>query len=348
MIPEGRNPAYAQLLVDVDLQTRDRVMAELYPWLREHFPDAEPRVRPLALGVPVRYPVILRIQGPDRERLRALAEDAKALLRADPRVRSVRDDWRQRTPQPRIEVDQERARRANLSSAAITEILQAGLSGAPVGTLHERNKHIPVLWRFPLDERTDPARVVPLLQVAQVELAWDDAMIWRRDRERAISVQADLQPGATAHDLIRDLSSAVQRLALPPGYRAEWDGEAVEARKAQANVLGPDVSVHSSSDSAHSAPGLPRAVFRGQVQLSADHCCPQSGGATDTSIVWLSESSRPAVRFPTHRRVAFSRRRATCHDAHRPLPARSLAGPGAGPWRRSRNGTAPRTGTARD
>jgi multidrug efflux pump subunit AcrB len=252
MIPEWRNPAYAQLLVDVDARARDPFMAELYPWLLDHFPDAEPRVRPLALGMPVRYPVILRIQGPDRERLRTLAEDAQELLRADPRVRSVRNDWRQRTPQARIEVHQERARRANLSSAAINETLQSSLAGAPFGMLHERNKHIPVVWRFALEERIDPARLgttgvwpegggppVPLLQVARVDLVWDDVMIWRRNRERAISVQADLHPGATADQVTRDLFSALRRLPLPPGYRAEWDGEAVEATKAQANVLGP-------------------------------------------------------------------------------------------------------------
>jgi multidrug efflux pump subunit AcrB len=151
-----------------------------------------------------------------------------------------------------VEVDQERARRAGVTSGDIARALDTGFSGRAIGVYREGDERIPIVWRFPLAERTDPARVetmpvwpasggaaVPLMQVAEVSLAMDDAVIWRMDRERALSLQMDLVPGATAHRVLQDLKARLAEVDLPAGYRLQWDGEPVEAMEAQAGVLGP-------------------------------------------------------------------------------------------------------------
>ncbi|MCG5535984.1 efflux RND transporter permease subunit [Ectothiorhodospira mobilis] len=253
MLPENPNPAFGQILVNLsDVKALDRVMAESGAFVGGRFPDAEPRIRPMQLGEPVRYPIQLRLIGPDREVLRAQGERLMGRIEGMPGLQHVRLDWRNRTPHLRVEVDQERARRAGVTSRDIARALDTGFSGRAIGVYREGDERIPIVWRFPLAERTDPARVetmpvwpasggaaVPLMQVAEVSLAMDDAVIWRMDRERALSLQMDLVPGATAHRVLQDLKARLAEVDLPAGYRLQWDGEPVEAMEAQAGVLGP-------------------------------------------------------------------------------------------------------------
>jgi len=253
MLPETRNAAFGQILVNLKaVDELDAVMAATRSFMGQRFADAEPRVRPMQLGEPVRYPIEMRIIGPDRDTLRRLAEQGREMLAGDPRLEHVRLDWRNRTPQFQVDVDQERARRANVSSAAISEALVTAFAGQPIGVYLEDDERIPITWRFPLEDRTDPTQVetmviwpeqglrpVPLLQVAQVSVAWDDAAIWRMDRERSLSLQMDLLPGAIAHEVLGDLQQWVQDLDLPPGYRIDWDGDPVTSQEAQRGVLQP-------------------------------------------------------------------------------------------------------------
>ncbi|MBK1674494.1 MFS transporter [Ectothiorhodospira shaposhnikovii] len=253
MLPESPNPAFGQILVNLhEVKDLDAMMARTLGFMREGFPEAEPRVRPMQLGDPVRYPVMLRILGPDRVVLRDLAEEAATRLRVDPRVADVHPNWRDKTPRIQVQVDQERARRANVTSTAVAEALATAFAGQAIGVYLEDDKRIPIVWRFPLEERTDPTRVetmviwpeqgnrpVPLLQVADISVVWEDAVIWRLDRERALTLQMDLVPGATAHEVARDLARAVEDLPLPVGYRLVWDGEAAKSADAQRGVLQP-------------------------------------------------------------------------------------------------------------
>ncbi|MFP4683780.1 MAG: efflux RND transporter permease subunit [Ectothiorhodospira sp.] len=253
MLPENPNPAFGQILVNLsDEGALEGVMADTGAFVRERFPDAEPRVRPMQLGEPVRYPIQLRILGPEREVLRAQGERLMARIQDMPALQHVRLDWRNRTPHVRVDVDQDQARRAGVTSRDIARTLDTGFAGQAIGVYREGDERIPIVWRFPLVERTDPARVetlpvwpasggtaVPLMQVAEVSLAMDDAVIWRMDRERALSLQMDLVPGATAHRVLQDLKARLADVELPAGYRLEWDGEPVEAAQAQAGVLGP-------------------------------------------------------------------------------------------------------------
>ena len=253
MLPEQPNPAFAQLLVELAaVEELDATLIATLDFLQGEFPDAEPRVRPLQLGDPVRYPLMLRITGPDREVLRRLAGEVRQVFRDHAQIVGVRHDWRNRIPQLEIPIDQERARRADISSTTVAEALSTAFAGQAIGIYREDDRRIPIVWRFPLAERRDPTRVetmvvwperggppVPLLQVAQPELVWDDPLIRRRDRERTLTVQADLLAGATAHQVMRELQPATAALELPPGYRLEWDGEAVTAAEARAEVLGP-------------------------------------------------------------------------------------------------------------
>ena len=97
---------------------------------------------------------------------------------------------------------------------------------------------MPIVWRVPANERHDLAQLeqvqvfpplaedsVPLGQVISgVELVWENPRIWRRERQRTITVQADPQ-GMQAYELQALVQPRIEAIPLPPGYSFEWGGE---------------------------------------------------------------------------------------------------------------------------
>lgn len=253
MIPRTPNPAFGQILVNVDTKDEvDPVMTRVREHLDGDYPEAEPRVRPMQLGEPLRFPLQLRITGPKKEQLLNIAGTLQGIMSEHPGVTNLRHNWRQSQPRVTINVDQDRARRAGVTTESINQALNTAFAGQGVGIFREDDKRIPIVWRFPLPERTNPSELetmvawpegggkpVPLTQVADIELNWERPVIWRHNRERAITLQADLAPGATASGVRASLGSELQDLDLPPGYETQWDGEVHQSAEARASVLKP-------------------------------------------------------------------------------------------------------------
>lgn len=253
MIPRTPNPAFGQILVNVEAKEDvDDVMAQVRDHLEDGYPEAEPRVRPMQLGEPVRFPLQLRITGPERDKLLDIAQKRQAIMADQPGVTNLRHNWRQSQPRVTIDVDQDRARRAGVTTSSINKALNTAFAGQGVGIFREDDQRIPIVWRFPLPERTDPSELetmvvwpdkggkpVPLTQVADIELNWERPIIWRHNRERAITLQADLAPGATASSVRASLASRLQDEELPSGYETQWDGEVHQSAEARAGVLKP-------------------------------------------------------------------------------------------------------------
>jgi multidrug efflux pump subunit AcrB len=66
---------------------------------------------------------------------------------------------------------------------------------------------------------------VPVSQVIDgLDLVWEDPIIWRWDRRRAITVQCSPN-GVTAPTLRDAVLEKFNAIELPPGYRLDWDGE---------------------------------------------------------------------------------------------------------------------------
>ena len=80
--------------------------------------------------------------------------------------------------------------------------------------------------------------VVPLTQVADVDLSFEPGVIRRRDRVRTLSLNVQIRPGATATDvnavLVPWLDSV--QASWPSGYGYELGGEAEESGDANASI----------------------------------------------------------------------------------------------------------------
>jgi multidrug efflux pump subunit AcrB len=79
---------------------------------------------------------------------------------------------------------------------------------------------------------------VPLKQVADVELTFEPGIIERRDRERTMTLQVQLQWPITASEVNAELGPwlAETRKSWAPQYKYEMGGEAEESGEANASI----------------------------------------------------------------------------------------------------------------
>ncbi len=247
--PGSGDPGIVNLLINTtDHHTIPRTIDRFQAYARERHPDLDVRLRRIENGVPIPYPVEIRISGVGIDQLQELGAPVRSWLQEHPGVLSVRDDWGLRVRKMKVDVDRERARRAGVTNDDIALSLRAGLSGVELSQLRENEDLIPIVMRSGSAERTDIDRLrtmpihapgggsVPLEQVADLEVAWQPAIIKRRDRNRTLAIQAQLLPGVTAGEVNERLLPWLGEHAgsWPPGYGYEIGGEAETS--GQANV----------------------------------------------------------------------------------------------------------------
>jgi len=241
--PEMPYQSYGQLIVNTrTLKDVDAVMEEIDPWLKENKPYALTRVRKYGVGTFDDWKIEARFSGPaeaDPDILRALAEKGKAILKTSPWAKEVRSDWRQRDRKIVPAYSQERGRWAGVSRDDVARTTKRAYDGLPVGLFREGDDLIPIVLRHQEDERQTAAtsletlqvvpalstKAVPLIQVATgIDVVWEDPIIWRWDRRRAITIQCS--PDGVSADVIRNSVLAdFEAIELPPAYTLEWDGE---------------------------------------------------------------------------------------------------------------------------
>ncbi len=241
--PELPYQAYGQLIVNTrTLEDVDDVMADIGPWLKENKSYALTRVRKYGVGSWNDWIIEARFSGPaeaDPDTLRALAEKGRAILEGSPWTKEVRTNWRQRNRKIIPTYSQERGRWAGVSRDDVARATKRAYDGLPVGLFREGDDLIPIVLRLQEDERQIAAatletvqvvpggstETVPLSQVApDIEIEWEDPIIWRWDRRRAITVQCSPN-GVSASVLRNSILADFETIELPPGYTLEWDGE---------------------------------------------------------------------------------------------------------------------------
>ncbi|OSZ65838.1 efflux RND transporter permease subunit [Hydrogenophaga sp. IBVHS2] len=254
----------SQLIVlPTDLKARERLRKALPSLMATEFPEVRGRVKLLPNGPPVPYPVQFRVEGPDPTVLRGLADQVKLALRDSPNTRGVNDNWNESVKQLRLQIDQDKARALGVTSQSIARASRTLLSGSTVGQYREGDELIDIVLRQPLSERdamtdlanaylpTAQGNVIPLLQIAQPVFAWEPGVLWRENREYAITVQSDVREGLQGATVTAELLPALRRLEA--GWAAEGQG-AYRIRVAGAVE-------ESSKGSASIAAGVPLMLF---------------------------------------------------------------------------------------
>ena len=242
---------FAQFVVTAkSVEDREKLAQALEQPLREQFSGLRTRLTRLENGPPVGFPVQFRVSGDKIAVVREIAEKIAAEIRKEPRAQNVQLDWDE--PAERsvsFEIDQKRAAEMGLSSEQIANFLAMNLSGYNVTQYRERDKLISIDLRAPKSERVDPSRLatlsmpsaagpVPLATLGHVRNDLEYGVIWERDRQPTITVQADVRAGVQGIDVTTALDTklAVLRAQLPVGYRIAVGGPVEESAKGQSSI----------------------------------------------------------------------------------------------------------------
>ena len=234
-----------------DNGARERVMQRIRLAFATDFPDVRGRVMRLNVGPPMDYPVVFRVFGEDPMVLRNIADRVAEVVRANPQTVDVNDDWHERLPSFRLMLDQDKARALGVSTASLSQALQAHYTGIPVGQFREDDKLIDIVWRAQKDlrgtadglpnvtVRTANGRSAPLAQFVKFETVFEDGVRWRRNRFPAISVRADVVDGKLAPDVAAQIIPQLKTIEeqLPPGYFIETGAAKEDAWIAQKSIL---------------------------------------------------------------------------------------------------------------
>ena len=233
------------VIMPPSLAAREKIRHQLPVMLQEEFPEIRARARLLPNGPPVPYPVMFRVIGDNPDTLRAIADQVKTIVRADPAMRGVNDNWSEQVKSLNLAIDQQRARALGVTSSDVATASQTILSGLPIGQYREHNEQIPIMLRQPKDERdnitaltntylpTANGQSIPLAQVARAQLQWEYGVVWRQNRQFAITVQGDvadgIQPATVALRINKQLNAL--RDKLDTGYHIDIAGTVAESQK---------------------------------------------------------------------------------------------------------------------
>jgi multidrug efflux pump subunit AcrB len=250
--PELPNPGFAQFVVMTkDLDARERVRARLVTSADQQFPQAWVRVTRLELGPPVGYPVQFRVVGPDTQVVRKIARDVEKVVASNPKVRDLQLDWNDPVRTLKVALDQDKASALGLTPADVSLATQTVMNGATLSQLREHEDLIDIVARAVPQERlsldtlkdinlyTRQGTVVPLSQVAQVRSELEEPVLWRRNRDMAITVRADVKDGEQGVSVTQEIQPLLKDIEakLPSGYRIDVGGAVEESDKANKALL---------------------------------------------------------------------------------------------------------------
>jgi multidrug efflux pump subunit AcrB len=242
------------IILPPDLKARETLRIKLPALMAQEFPEVRARVKLLPNGPPVPYPVQFRVAGPDPTVLRERADEVKAALRANANMRGVNDNWNEFVKVIRLEVDQSKARALGVTSQSIAQASNTILAGTTVGQYRDGDKLIAIVLRQPADERnaitdirnaylpTASGRAIPLTQIAKPVFAWEPGVMWRENRDYAITVQGDIVEGLQGATVTNELLPGLKKMEAGwktkglAAYRIEVAGAVEESSKGSASI----------------------------------------------------------------------------------------------------------------
>lgn len=241
------------IIVTKSLEDRDALFKDLQDQLNDQYPSALINMQFVQIGPPSKYPVMLRVSGPDASEVKTIANNVKAKMQEDKDLHNIAFDWPDTEPVAQIHIDPDKARMLGINSYAVSLHLQSLLSGTKSGEYYEGNQTIPVTFRLSGNEnhnlaalsslpiQTGNGSYVPLSQIATISMSQEEGIIWHRNMMPTISIHANVGPGVLGNAKTKEIYNklAEYRQDLPTGYTIDLDGSAEKSVTAVQKLLMP-------------------------------------------------------------------------------------------------------------
>jgi multidrug efflux pump len=226
-----------------DLSTQLRRDLNAVPGIRAVIQDLSQQGFTASRGFPIEF----SIRGSNWEQLIALSSEIMGKLRESGIVQDLDSDYRIGMPELRIVPDRARAADIGVSIDEVAINLNALVGGVRVGKYSSGGRRIDVRLKLLAAQRQRPEDIarlkvrtknndlIPLSALVTYDERPALQAITRKDRERAISVFANVAAGHAQDEAIRFVENLGQN--LPVGYRIVLGGASVAFRESMSSLL---------------------------------------------------------------------------------------------------------------
>jgi hydrophobe/amphiphile efflux-1 (HAE1) family protein len=193
------------------------------------------------------FPIEFSIRGPDWNTLEKLSGEVTAKLASSGYAVDVDTDYRIGVPELRITPDRARCADLGVSIEDVALSINTLIGGERVGKYSSGGRRVDVRARLLADQRRRPedisrlrvrsssGELIPLSSLVTYQELPALQAISRRDRERAISVYANVASGHSQEEAIHYVENMTQD--LPPGYRNVLGGSSVAFKVSMNSLL---------------------------------------------------------------------------------------------------------------
>ncbi len=186
--------------------------------------------------------VTYSISGPDLEKIKSFSNAILKRLQENPKVVGNADtSFIDRKPEVHVVVDRERAYRMGIRLETVAGALRTMVGGTDqITRFKEADEMYEVRIRLRPEDRNSDASIAGLLfqssggtfvrldSIASVSLGFGPAQIDRTDRQRSITVSANLAKGAAMGQINEIILAAVKELEFPSDYIGGFTGRSRE------------------------------------------------------------------------------------------------------------------------
>jgi len=221
--------------------TKDDLAREIAERLEATVPEinvgiSQPiQMRTNELVAGVRSDLAAIIYGHDLDRMQAIADEVAEALRKVPGAADVRVEQVAGLRYLHVIPDRQKLARHGLSIEDVNLVTETLAVGHPAGVVYEGERHFDLmvksghgfdgdlddLRKLPLRSMT--GKLVPLGEVARLELVQGPAQVQREGQSRRLIIELNVRD-RDLMSVVTDAQAAVRKLTIPPGFRVEWGG----------------------------------------------------------------------------------------------------------------------------
>lgn len=242
--PEAPSSEYAYAIYNAtDHKIISGMSEQIDNHMTELYPDLDISTKKLKTGPSADRDVEYRISAENTEDLFKKVKIIQEKLYSIPISKNVTNTWKNQIKKLTVNIDQEKLKKAGLTTEEVSNALSTNLEGMVVGTYREPDsplteKSIPIVLRTEEAHNTvfsklDTMKVysastgvfVPLSQVADIELDFEYGYIYKRDRIYTVGVQGDVVYGHTSNEIDSVMSPWIVEKVR------EWEAEKGEEIK---------------------------------------------------------------------------------------------------------------------
>ncbi|TNE62329.1 MAG: efflux RND transporter permease subunit [Alphaproteobacteria bacterium] len=242
LAPMDPSPASAFILVNAgNPEDAVRFATRAKRYFFENVPEARFKVKRLSMGASESGQVKIEISGPDMERLLVLGRQVEAIFADAPAIQQNETNWGEKVVKFMIDIDQNKARRLNITSQKLSQTLNTYFDGYQVSEFRDSDQTIPIVLRASEKDRDSiedllniilpgDEAVMALEQTASLRPTLEFSQAWRKNQVLTVTVTAK-SDRLTAAELYAFAKDRIDALELADGYKVAVAGELKDSRE---------------------------------------------------------------------------------------------------------------------